>query len=111
MRFPGCHGPAVPHRLCAGTGHVAAIGRDAGRDSRTHGPRRPRSTSPATLNLAPRIHGELLKLGFRVSERTVSRYVRAVRPRRPAGTSWKTFLDDHREVLAAIDEMDSSWRL
>jgi transposase InsO family protein len=52
---------------------------------------------------APRIHGELLKLGFRISERTVSRYVRAMRPRRPAGTTWKTFLDNHREVLAAID--------
>jgi hypothetical protein len=52
---------------------------------------------------APRIHGELLKLGFRVSERTVSRYVRAFRPRRPAGTSWMTFLSNHREVLAAMD--------
>ncbi len=52
---------------------------------------------------APRIHGELLKLGFRVSERTVSRYMRVCRPRKPPGTSWKTFLDNHREVLAAID--------
>jgi putative transposase len=52
---------------------------------------------------APRIHGELLKLGFRVSERTVSRYIRTSRPRRPPGTSWKTFLDNHREVLAAMD--------
>jgi hypothetical protein len=45
---------------------------------------------------APRIHGELLKLGFRVSERTVSRYVRRLQPRRPPGASWKTFLDNHR---------------
>jgi putative transposase len=52
---------------------------------------------------APRIHGELLKLGFRVSERTVSRYIRTSRPRRPPGTSWKTFLDNHRDVLAAMD--------
>jgi len=52
---------------------------------------------------APRIHGELLKLSFRVSERTVSRYVRRSRPRRPPGASWKTFLDNHREVLAALD--------
>ena len=52
---------------------------------------------------APRIHGELLKLGFRVSERTVSRYVRACRPRRPPGTSWRTFLTNHRDVLAAMD--------
>jgi transposase InsO family protein len=52
---------------------------------------------------APRIHGELLTLGFRVSERTVSRYVRGVRPRQPSGTAWKTFLDNHREALAAMD--------
>jgi putative transposase len=52
---------------------------------------------------APRIHGELVKLGFSVSERTVSRYVRMSRPRRPPGVSWKTFLDNHREVLAAMD--------
>jgi len=52
---------------------------------------------------APRIHGELLKLGFRVSERTVSRCVRVFRPQRPPGTSWRTFLDNHREVLAAMD--------
>lgn len=52
---------------------------------------------------APRIHGELLKLGFQISERTVSRYVRSARPRRPSGTSWKTFLDNHREALAAMD--------
>ena len=52
---------------------------------------------------APRIHGELLRLGFRVSERTVSRYVRRARPRQVPGTSWKTFLDNHREVLVAMD--------
>ena len=52
---------------------------------------------------APRIHGELLKLGFRLSERTVSRYVRMSRPRRPPGVSWRTFLNNHREVLAAMD--------
>jgi putative transposase len=52
---------------------------------------------------APRIHGELLKLGFRVSERTVSRYVRLTLPKRAPGSSWKTFLDNHREVLVAID--------
>jgi putative transposase len=52
---------------------------------------------------APRIHGEILKLGFRISERTVSRYLRDVRPRRPSGTTWKTFLDNHREALAAMD--------
>lgn len=52
---------------------------------------------------APRIHGELLKLGFRVSERTVQRYL----PKRPAppgaGQSWRTFLANHRDHLAAMD--------
>ncbi len=52
---------------------------------------------------APRIHGELLKLGLRVSERTVSRYVRRARTRRPPGASWTTLLDNHREALAAMD--------
>jgi transposase InsO family protein len=52
---------------------------------------------------APRIHGELLKLGFCLSERTVSRYVRMSRPRRASGVSWRTFLNNHREVLAAMD--------
>ena len=33
----------------------------------------------------------------------VSRYMRACRPRGPAGTTWKTFLTNHREVLAAMD--------
>ena len=42
---------------------------------------------------APRIHGELLKLGVVVSERTVSRYVRE-RPKRPSQT-WRTFIANH----------------
>jgi transposase InsO family protein len=52
---------------------------------------------------APRIHGELLALGFTVSERTVSRYL----PRKPAGSDavkrWLTFLRNHREAIAAMD--------
>jgi len=53
---------------------------------------------------APRIHGELLKLGFDVSERTVSRYL-ARRVPRPgdAGKNWLAFLKNHREVIAALD--------
>jgi hypothetical protein len=42
---------------------------------------------------APRIHGELLKLGVVVSERTVSRYLRE-RPKRPSQT-WRTFIANH----------------
>ena len=52
---------------------------------------------------APRIHGELLKLGFPVSEPTVSRWVRrAPRPQDPA-KRWLTFLRNHREAIAAMD--------
>ena len=52
---------------------------------------------------APRIHGELKKLGFDVSERTVSRYL----PRRPTSPDavkrWISFLRNHRDVIAGID--------
>src|SRR5215471_17846008 len=52
---------------------------------------------------APRIHGELLMLGFDVSERTVSRCVRRA-PRSPEPAQrWKTFLANHREIIAAMD--------
>jgi len=52
---------------------------------------------------APRIHGELLKLGFKVSESTVSRWVRQV-PRNPdLAKRWLTFLRNHREAIAAMD--------
>jgi hypothetical protein len=40
---------------------------------------------------APRIHGELLKLGIVVSERTVSRYLRGL----PRAQTWRTFLANH----------------
>ena len=52
---------------------------------------------------APRIHGELQKLGFVVSERSVARYLRRVRRRGDPGKRWLTFLQNHREVIAAFD--------
>jgi putative transposase len=52
---------------------------------------------------APRIHGGLLKLGFDLSERSVSRWVgRAPRDPDPS-KRWLTFLRNHREAIAAID--------
>ena len=52
---------------------------------------------------APRIHGELLMLGFDVSERTVSRWMRRA-PRDPEPAKrWLTFLRNHREIIAAMD--------
>ena len=52
---------------------------------------------------APRIHGELLMLGFDISERTISRWMkRASRDPEPA-KRWLTFLRNHREAIAAMD--------
>jgi hypothetical protein len=49
---------------------------------------------------APRIHGELLMLGFDVSERRVSRWMkRAPRDPEPA-RRWLAFLRNHREAIA-----------
>ncbi len=50
---------------------------------------------------APRIHGELLKLGFEVSQATVSKYM--LQLRRPPSQTWRTFLTNHSECLAAMD--------
>ncbi len=50
---------------------------------------------------APRIHGELLKLGFEIAESTVSTYM--IRPRRPPSQNWRTFLRNHADAIAAID--------
>ena len=50
---------------------------------------------------APRIHGELLMLGFDVSQASVSRYIRMLPRRR--GQTWKTFLRYHTEGIASVD--------
>src|SRR2546426_2054198 len=50
---------------------------------------------------APRIHGELGKLGIAVSERTVSRLLR--RRRRPPSQTWRTFLTNHVTSLVSMD--------
>jgi putative transposase len=52
---------------------------------------------------APRIHGELLMLGFDVSDRTISRWMRRA-PRDPEpARRWLSFLRNHREAIAAMD--------
>src|SRR5258708_15875094 len=52
---------------------------------------------------APRIHGELLMLGFDIPERTISRWMkRAPRDPEPA-KRWLAFLRNHREAIAAMD--------
>lgn len=51
---------------------------------------------------APRIHGELLKLGIDIGERSVSRFM-PPRPRNPPSQTWRSFLENHVGALASID--------
>jgi hypothetical protein len=50
---------------------------------------------------APRIHGELLKLGIDVGQITVAKYM--ARGRRPPSQGWKTFLHNHGDGIASMD--------
>lgn len=50
---------------------------------------------------APRIHGELLKLGIDVGQTSVVKYM--VRKRRPPSQGWKTFLRNHADGIVAMD--------
>src|ERR1700681_2618348 len=50
---------------------------------------------------APRIHGELLKLGFEVAQSSVAKYM--VKRRRPPSQGWRTFLRNHAPDIAAMD--------
>ncbi len=52
---------------------------------------------------APRIHGELLKLGFDLSEPTVSRWLRKLERTPDPTQRWLTFLRNHRDAIAAMD--------
>jgi putative transposase len=50
---------------------------------------------------APRIHGELLKLGIDIGESSVSKYM--VHGRKPPSQTWRTFLENHAKQLVSID--------
>jgi transposase InsO family protein len=50
---------------------------------------------------APRVHGELLKLGIDIGETSVSKYM--VRSRKPPSQTWRTFLENHVQQLVSID--------
>jgi putative transposase len=77
-----------------------------------HGDGRP-AVSPEVRNLirqmshanprwgAPRIHGELLKIGIEVCQATVAKYM--VRHRKPPSQTWQTFLRNHTKDLVSID--------
>jgi hypothetical protein len=53
------------------------------------------------LRGAPRIHGELLKLGIDVGETSVSKYM--VPRRKPPSQTWRTFLDIHLNSMVSVD--------
>jgi hypothetical protein len=50
---------------------------------------------------APRIHGELLKLGIDIGEASVSKYL--VRTRKPSSQTWRTFLENHVQGLVSVN--------
>jgi len=50
---------------------------------------------------APRIHGELLKLGIKITQPTVAKYM--VRHRKPPSQTWRTFLENHIGSLVSVD--------
>jgi putative transposase len=50
---------------------------------------------------APRIHGELLKLGINIGETSVGKYI--VRRRKPPLQYWRTFFENHAKTMVSID--------
>ena len=64
-------------------------------------PTDPRMSLANQLWGAPRIHGELLKLGIDVGQTSVAKYM--ARHRRPPSQGWKTFLRNHADGIASID--------
>ena len=50
---------------------------------------------------APRIHGELLKLGIDIGETSVSKYM--IRHRQPPSQSWRAFLQNHMKSMVSVD--------
>jgi putative transposase len=80
-------GPAWPTRASVGS------------ETRT---RSDPSDEPSEPNLgAPRIHGELLKLGMNIGETSVSKYMD--RHRKPPSQTWRTFLENHVKNLVSVD--------
>ena len=56
---------------------------------------------PRACYRAPRIHGELLKLGIDISQASVSKYM--FRHRKQPSQTWRTFLENHTDCVAGID--------
>ena len=58
-------------------------------------------SSSNILRGAPRLHGELLKLGIEVAQATVAKHM--VRHRKPPSQTWRTFLENHLKDLVPVD--------
>src|ERR1700731_4470402 len=97
-----------PRHSCVGTGPAFAA---AGVGGRAHRESDRRSTRSCVLIRrmsvenplwgAPRIHGELLKLGFEIAQSSVAKYM--VKRCGPPSQGWSTFLRNHAPDIAAMD--------
>ncbi len=56
---------------------------------------------------AERVRGELLKLGIRLSKRTIQRYLRRFRPPRKSGQTWAKFVRNHAHQMWACDFLET----
>jgi hypothetical protein len=92
---PSCDG-TEPASAGTGVGNPAPL--EAGRRSRAQ-IRRMSVDNP--LWGAPRVHGELLKLGFEVAQSSVAKYM--VKRCGPPSPGWRTFLRNHAPDIAAMD--------
>ena len=110
--FRGLLGPSRSsnqRRYSAGTGQGFGPGGAGNHATMVVGPRSTRNYAISYAGCvkenalwgAPRIHGELLKLGFDVAQSTVSKYM--LRGRKPPSQGWKTFLRNHADGIAAVD--------
>ncbi len=96
------HDPAVVSGRFSGL-LVLEIARSTGRPRVSLGLREliRRMSKENPLWGAPRIHGELLKLGYELAESTVSKYM--IRRRGPPSQTWRTFLCNRADAIVAID--------
>ena len=88
-----------PAFVDTGVGNPALL--EAGRACRGSARVDPADECENPLWGAPRIHGELLKLGFEVAQSSVAKYM--VKRCGPPSQGWRTFLRNHAPDIAAMD--------
>jgi len=84
---------------CSGPGRCGAASRDPVSQEARNLIRQMSRDNP--LWGAPRIHGELLKLGIDIGETSVGKYM--ARGRKPPSQTWRTFLDNHVKTMVSVD--------